>query len=759
MLSPRNNMAGKPNLTDLSAFNVTLEDLVRKMSEPEKIAQLCAVRAIELTENGKFSPAKANSLLNNGIGIITRLTGDGLTPAQARDLVVQVQNYLVKETRLGIPAIVQEECLAGIKSAEAISFPQSIGLASTWDPDLLAEVSAVIGELARSLGIRHCLSPVLDLALDPRWGRVEETYGEDPYLVASLGIAYVSSLQSRGVVATGKHFAGHGGSEGGRNAAPVNISERYLRENHLFPFEAAIKEANLSSIMAAYHQLDGVPCHANRWLLGDILRKEWGFSGVVLSDGGGVPRLKDVDGIATDCTEAAVKALRAGVDVEIPSSTCYPLLNQALASGIIEQSLLDNSVRRVLAEKFALGLFEDPTSEIKNDLDLNPKKARELALKAAEESVILLKNDGALPLKKGIRVALIGPNAANARDLFGDYHYTAHLGLKEPAVPTLSILDTLRKRADVIYTKGCDVASASKEGFREAFEAANRADVIVAVLGDRSGLHFWGPRGNGYEEFQHTVGEGVDFHDLRLPGVQEELLNELIKFKKPLILILVNGRPYATDFSRISAVLEAWLPGQEGGEAIAEILFGEVNPSGHLPISLPKSVGQLPVYYYRSKPSFGEYVFSDSKPYYPFGHGLSYSNFQYSSLEAKVKGTSAEISFCIENRGPMEGKEVVQLYVSKPAASVGRPIKQLRAFTRLGLKPGEKKRVTFVIPAELLAFYDDEMRLIIEKGEYEVEVGASSEDIKLSASISLTNSIEIGERKVFRAKAYISETC
>ncbi len=578
--------------------------------------------------------------------------------------------------------------------------------------------------------------------------------------MASLGIAYVLSLQSKGVVATGKHFAGHGGSEGGRNAAPVNISERYLRENHLFPFEAAIKEANILSVMAAYHQLDGVPCHANRWLLDDILRKEWGFSGVVLSDGGGVPRLKDVDGIAADCTEAAVKALRAGVDVEIPSSRCYPLLNEALASGIIEQSQLDASVRRVLAEKFALGLFEDPTSGVEKDLDLNSKKARELALKAAEESVVLLKNDGTLPLKKGIHIALIGPNAANARDLFGDYHYTAHLGLKEPAVPTLSILESLRKRADVIYAKGCDIASASKEGFSEAFQAANRADVTVVVLGDRSGLHFWGPRGNGYEEFQHTVGEGVDLHDLKLPGVQEELLNELIKVKKPLILILINGRPYATDFSRTSAALEAWLPGQEGGEAIAEILFGEVNPSGHLPISVPKSVGQLPVYYYRSRPSFGEYVFSDSTPYYPFGHGLSYSNFQYSSLETEVKGgTSVEISFCIENRGPMEGKEVAQLYVSKPVASVGRPIKQLRAFTRLGLRRGEKKRVTFVIPAELLAFYDDEMRLIIEKGEYEVGVGSSSEDIKLTGSISLTNSIEIGERRVFRAKAYISEVC
>ncbi|MGC8631645.1 MAG: glycoside hydrolase family 3 N-terminal domain-containing protein [Thermoprotei archaeon] len=752
-------MVEKPSFTSLSNFNRALEDLVRKMSEPEKIAQLCAVRAIELTEDGKFSPAKAN-LLKNGIGIITRLTGDGLTPDQARDLVVQAQNYLIKETRLGIPAIVQEECLAGIKSAGAASFPQSIALAATWDTDLLAEVSAVVGEHARSLGVRHCLSPVLDLALDPRWGRVEETYGEDPYLVASLGIAYVSSLQSKGVIATGKHFAGHGGSEGGRNAAPVNVSERYLRENHLFPFEAVIKEANLLSVMAAYHQLDGVPCHANRWLLDDILRKEWGFSGIVLSDGGGVPRLKDVDGIAADCAEAAIKALRAGVDVEIPSSRCYPLLNQALASGIIEQSLLDASVRRVLAEKFALGLFEDPISGVEKDLDLNSKKARELALKAAEESVVLLKNDGTLPLKKGIHIALIGPNAANARDLFGDYHYTAHLGLKEPAVPTLSILESLRKRADVIYAKGCDIASVSKEGFSEAFQAANRADVIVVVLGDRSGLHFWGPRGNGYEEFQHTVGEGVDLHDLRLPGVQEELLNELIKVKKPLILILINGRPYATDFSRASAALEAWLPGQEGGEAIAEILFGEVNPSGHLPISLPKSVGQLPVYYYRSRPSFGEYVFSDSTPYYPFGHGLSYSNFQYSSLETKVKaGTSVEISFCIENRGPMEGKEVAQLYVSKPVASVGRPIKQLRAFTRVGLRRGEKKRVTFVIPAELLAFYDNEMRLIIEKGEYEVGVGSSSEDIKLTGSISLTNSIEIGERRVFRAKAYISEAC
>ncbi|WP_449465175.1 glycoside hydrolase family 3 N-terminal domain-containing protein, partial [Tardisphaera saccharovorans] len=447
-----------------------IRSMIAQMTVEEKVAQIGAVRAISLTENGSFSEEKARKFLSHGIGFITRLTGDGLTIEQARDLVKKAQDYISSNATIKIPALIMEECLAGVKAPGATSFPQAIGLASTWDISLISRVASAIGAQASSLGITHCLSPVLDLAVDPRWGRTEETYGEDPYLVSSMGVAYVSSLQAQGVAATGKHFAGHGSSEGGRNTAPVNVSERFLRENHLRTFEAAVKEANMKSVMAAYHQLDGIPCHINHWLLRRVLREEWGFDGVVLSDGGGIPRLINVDYVASDCQEAAVKALAAGVDSEMPESTCYHTLIAAVTSGKIPVSILDSAVEEVLREKFWLGLLDESAKEVR-EAKLDDEVFRRVALEAARESIVLLKNDGTLPLKKGIKLTVVGPNAADQRNLFGDYHYTAHLGLSSPDVRTESILDAIRARnSSVLYAKGCDVALPSKDGFGQALE-------------------------------------------------------------------------------------------------------------------------------------------------------------------------------------------------------------------------------------------------------------------------------------------------
>ncbi|WP_449462090.1 glycoside hydrolase family 3 N-terminal domain-containing protein [Tardisphaera miroshnichenkoae] len=732
--------------------------LVRGLSLEEKVAQLVSVDLNRLIENGSFSEKKAEELIANGVGEIGGASGAGIPPRQAAALVNSVQRFLLERTRAKIPALVLDECLAGLKGRAATAFPQSIALASSWNPELVGRMAASIGKRITLIGTRHCLSPVLDLAVDPRWGRTEETYGEDPYLASSMGVAYASSLQAQGVAATGKHFAGHGSSEGGRNTAPVNVSERFLRENHLRTFEAAVKVAKLRFIMAAYHQIDEVPCHVNEWLLTKVLREEWGFDGVVISDGWGVPRLREIDGVASSCKEAAIKALMAGVDLELPGN-CYRELISAVKEGLIPESAVDAAVERVLRLKFQLGLFDNPyvdESQVPDSLDTPEDRA--LALEAARESIVLLKNEGVLPLAKSAKLAVIGPNAADPRDLFGDYHYTAHVMLKEPTVKATSVLDAIKGRAsNVFYAKGCDVALPSKDGFGQALEAARQADVVVAVLGDRSGGFWFNP--SKYDEVQVTVGEGVDSHDLRLPGAQEDLLIELEKLGKPLVLVLINGRPYSIpNPSAISAVVEAWLPGEEGGEAIAEVLFGEVNPSGHLPISYPKSVGQLPDYYYRRKSSMGSYVFSDSKPLYPFGHGLSYTTFSYSSLSVTPQvnpGGFAEISFYVENTGGREGKEVVQLYVSKPVASVSRPAKELKAFAKLSLKPGEKKKVTFRVPAEILSFYDQYMRQIVEEGEYVVEVGSSSEDVRLTGKFSVTKTLVIGDRKRFFSETAI----
>ena len=738
-------------------------DIVQQMTLEEKVAQLGSIWVQEVLEGASFSQSKAKERLGKGIGQITRVSGSGgVGPREAALIANQIQKFLLEETRMKIPAVIHEECLSGFMARGATTFPQAIGLASTWDPDLVKDVTSVIRAQMRATGASQGLSPVLDVARDPRWGRVEETFGEDPYLVASIGAAYVKGLQgddpNSGVAATVKHFAAHGISEGGRNSASVHVPPREFREVFLFPFEVAVKEAGARSLMNAYHEMDGVPCAASRDLLTKMLREEWGFGGYVVSDYGAIKMLQTFHRVAADEKEAAILALEAGIDVELPAAECYggPLI-KAVGEGRISEATIDEAVLRVIRGKMLLGLFDSPYV----DAELAPiifdrAEHRAIALRAARESMVLLKNDGTLPLDKGIgSIAVVGPTANSTRNLLGDYSYTAHLSCEADAVPIVSALRGIRDRAspgtEVRYAEGCGISSTATDGFGEAIEAARRSDAVVVVVGERSGL-----------SQTDTSGEGRDRANLGLPGAQEELVRAVCGSGKPVVAVLVNGRPLSISWiaENCNAVLEAWLPGEEGGDAIAEVLFGDYNPAGRLPISMPREVGQIPVHYSRKPSSRGNYISIDSKPLFPFGHGLSYTEFKYGSLNIAPEkvGPAGKVSirFEIRNAGRREGEEVVQLYVSDEVASVSRPVRELKGFKRLRLEPGEGKTVTFDLAADQLAFYDRHMRFVVEPGRYGVMIGSSSEEIRLKGSFEVIGEKVVPPKRTFFSRADIS---
>ena len=755
LFRPAVEEGGRTMRTDVRS---EVERLLEEMTLEEKIAQLGSVSVVDLLEEGKFSPEKARRLIPNGIGQITRIAGwTGLPPKQAAELANEVQRFLREKTRLGIPAIVHEECLSGLMANGATTYPQAIGLASTWEPELIRRMTSAVRKEMRAIGAHQGLSPVLDVLRDPRWGRVEETLGEDHYLVARMGVAYIEGLQGddlrEGVIATAKHFAAHGFPEGGRNCAPVHVGEREFREVFLFPFEAAVREAKVKSVMNAYHDLDGVPCATSRKLLTEILRGEWGFDGIVVSDYGAIDMLRTTHRTAADKKEAAVQALEAGIDVELPEINCYgePLL-QAVREGLISEALIDEAARRVLKAKMALGLFDDPfvdPEEAPSAFD--PPEHRSLVLEIARKSIVLLKNEGILPLRKDIgSIAVVGPNAASARSLLGDYTFTAHLSLDEASVPMASILDGIKLKVSektvVRYAKGCEVFGGTKEGFAEAVKAAENSDVAIVVVGGRSGL-----------SKADTCGESRDRADLGLPGYQQELVEAICRTGKPVVVVLINGRPFSVGWiaENVGAIVEAWLPGEEGGNAVADVLFGDYNPGGKLPISVPRTVGQIPINYNRKPASHRDYVFTEGTPLFPFGHGLSYTSFEYSDLEITPKeigpASKVTVSFKVKNVGDREGDEVVQLYVRDVVASVTRPVKELKGFKRLTLKPGEERKVAFKLSADQLAFYDGDVELVVEPGTFEVMVGSSSEDIRLKGSFEVVGRRRkvVSPRKIF----------
>lgn len=765
-------------------IEVRVADLLGRMSRAEKVAQLGSFWAFEVVGERGLDADRLASLAPDGVGHITRLAGStNLRPTEVAAAANAIQRQLLEGTRLGIPAIIHEECLHGLIAWAAPCFQQSIGAAATFDPDLVTAMAATIRRRMLMTGARHALAPVFDIARDPRWGRIEETYGEDPYLAAALGCAYVTALQgpdlSDGVLATAKHMVGHGLAEGGLNQAPAHLGPRELRDEQLFPFEAAVRHAGIASVMPAYCDVDGVPCHASRELLGTILREEWGFDGIVASDYMGVEMLATAHRLTPDLGEVAHLALAAGVDAELPRTVALgaPLL-RALEDGRMDEGLVDAAVARVLRMKFRLGLFERPDIDMPSEAalaDLSADESR-IARSLAERSLVLLENDGVLPLAPTIRrLAVIGPIADSARDLLGDYSHLVHMEtLREmrSGVDALgvigggggdvfepgdelsgrrTILDGIRTAvsdAEVVYARGTGITSGTDEELASAVAISRDADVAIVVLGERSGL-----------TDDSTTGEFRDRVGLGFLGRQQELLEAVVATGTPVVLVVVSGRPLALPWAaeHCAAILLAWVPGDAGPDAIAAVLTGEVNPSGKLPVSMPRDVGQVPFTYRhhptggRSHPK-GDYVDSRVSPLWPFGFGRSYTTFAIDHLRVdrsvlETTGDEVTIRVDVTNTGPRPGDEVVQLYIRDEEATVARPVIELRGFQRVHLGPGDCRTVVFRLSTEQFSYVGADHRRVVEPGRVSVQVGASSTDLPLTAELLLRGPVvELVER-------------
>ncbi len=733
-----------------------VDDLLSRMTLEEKTAQLYGVWVGASTDGDGVAPLQREmtsgssayeweELITHGLGQLTRPFGTApVDPALGARALARAQRRIVEAGRFGIPALAHEECLAGFTAWQATAYPVPLAWGASFDPELVEEMGRRIGHDLRSVGVHQGLAPVLDVVRDLRWGRVEETIGEDPYLVGTVGSAYVRGLESAGIVATLKHFAGYASSAGARNQAPVRAGVREVADTTLPPFEMALREGGARSVMAAYTETDGVPASADPGLLTELLRERWGFTGTVVSDYFGIGFLQTLHRVAGTEAEAAHAALTAGIDVELPSLKCYgrPLLD-AVRAGEIPESLIDRAARRVLLQKCELGLLdEDWTPEPTGRVNLDSAANRALARRLAEESVVLLDNpDGLLPLAPDTRIAVVGPRASDALAMLGCYSFPSHVLTQHPETPTgielPTLLESLRAElpdAKVTSAEGCGVSDPDTTGFEEAVARTAEADVCVAVLGDRAGLF-----GRG------TSGEGCDATDLRLPGVQAELLDMLVATGVPVVLVLLTGRPYALGrwHGRLAAVVQAFFPGEEGGPAVAGVLSGRVNPSGRLPVSVPHVPGGQPWTYLQPPLGLKDEVSNlDPTPLYAFGHGRSYTEFEWSD----VQGTAPEIttdgsydlSLTVRNTGDRAGAEVVQLYLHDPVASVTRPDVWLIGYQRLELAPGEASRVTFRFHADLSAFTDRTGRRIVEPGALELRLAASSAEVWHTAGLRLT---------------------
>jgi beta-glucosidase len=771
-------VAGAAYKDATAGIDERVADLLGRMSPEEKLAQLGSIWSFEILDHGRFDAEKAGQRLGAGIGQITRVAGaTNLGSVAAAELANRIQRFLVEETRLGIPAIVHEESLHGLLATESVCFPQSIGQAAAWKPELVEAMAASLGRELRAMGAQQTLAPILDITRDPRWGRLEETYGEDPYLVAELGSAYVRGIQGGGdpsslVYATGKHMVGHGLPEGGLNHAPAHIGSRELNDEFLFPFEAAVCGAGMRSMMHAYDEVDGIPCVSSRELLTGILRERWGFEGIVVSDYFGIDELLTSHAVTEDLAEAARMALEAGLDVELPTTRAFgEPLARALADGRVGQAAVDLAVGRMLRAKFELGLFENPYVDPAGAA-LPYESDRALAAEIARHSIILLANDGTLPLKPELAtVAVIGPNADSGRNLLGDYSHIVHIealleqggfGTEVPAdleaIDDLSFIKTVLgairesvgPATQVRFAAGCGLLDGDDAGIAAAVQAARGADVAIVVVGERSGL-----------TDDCISGEARDRLEIGLPGRQSELVAAVAATGTPVVLVMIAGRPLAieADAARVAAVLHAWVPGEEGAGAVADVLFGRVNPGGKLPISVPRHVGQIPIYY-GHKPSGGrshwkaKYVDGSNEPLWPFGFGLSYTTFRVDNLRLDRDSVPVDGEFSatvdVENTGDRGGDEVVQLYLRDEEASVTRPVKQLRGFKRVRLAPGERRSVTFRIAAEQLAFTGVDGRRIVEPGKITVTAGTSAVDLPCRAAVTLTGeTVRVGRRSRF----------
>lgn len=741
-----------------------VQNLLSQMTLEEKVAQMLCVwqdKAKTLVDNkGDFDLDKAKEHFKHGHGLgqVGRPSdaGAGKNAREMAELTNAIQKFFIENSRLGIPVIFHEECLHGQAAIDATSFSQPIGLGATFDTDLVRRLFEMTAEEARARGTHQALTPVVDVAREPRWGRVEETYGEDPYLVSRMGIAAVQGFQGdakfkdkKHIIATLKHFAAHGQPESGNNCAPANISLRILREVFLYPFRKAVQESGVISVMASYNEIDGVPSHANKWLLRDVLRNEWGFEGFVVSDYFAIRELNERPGffgqyLAKDGKAAAALAAKAGVNIELPDIDCYIHLAELVKEGTLQESLLDELVAPMLEWKFKLGLFDDPyvnpdvaEKTVGNDTN------RQLALEAARETITLLKNDNAvapIDMKKIKTLAVIGPNAD--RELLGGYSSRP----KHCSTVLQGIRDRVGDSVRILYHEGCKITiggswqedevvpsnpDEDRKSIAEAVKIAKKSDCIVLAIG-------------GNEQTSREAWERNHLGDrttLDMVGLQDELVDAVVATGKPVIALLFNGRPLSVRnlAKKVPVIFECWYLGQETGRTVAEALFGDINPGGKLPMTIPRSVGHVPAYYNYKPSARRGYLFDDVSPLYAFGFGLSYTQFKFGKprLEKEIikSDESTRVLVDIANTGKVAGDEVVQMYIRDCISSVTRPVKELKGFQRITLKPGETQTVCLDITPEHLAFYNIDMDYVVEPGEFKIMIGNSSRDEDLQQMV------------------------
>lgn len=751
--------------TDRQTFSPRIESMIESMTLDEKLAQISCVwlkKGDFLDEDGNFQPGEMEKIHPNGIGCFARpqdtqgmeaeierkdvndatvvrsLTGRN--PANTVALVNDIQRWHIENTRLGIPTLFHEEGLHGYQAFEATSFPQSIALAATFDTELAERIYSITAREIRARGVHHVLSPVVDVALDPRWGRIEETFGEDPYLVSRMGVAAVKGFQGDGfpiaddkVLTTLKHMTGHGQPEAGMNVGPAHLSERALYEIFFPPFEAAVKEANAASVMASYNEINGIPSHANDWLLNDVLRDEWGFDGSVVADYFAINELEKRHGIVENIGAAGALSLKSGVDLELPDGVAFYALKDRIEAGDYDISLVDQAVGRVLEMKERGRVFETPYADADYATQITGNaEARAVALEAAQKAPVLLKNDDILPLSKSQykRIAVIGPNAA----------ITVLGGYSDQPKQTVSILDGITAEvgssATVTHSQGVTLTDnrswwddevnliAPEQNLKDiekAVAVASDADLVILAIG--------GDESTSREAWSET--HPGDRNEITLIGQQKELVEAIGELNKPTVGVIISGRPIALTNveANLDAILYGWILGQETGTAVADILFGDVNPSGKMPVSVPRTVGQIPAYYYHKPTARRGYAFGDASPLYAFGHGLSYTTFEVGAPTLSKSSISAtgetSVSVNVTNTGDVAGDEIIQMYIRDNFSSVTRPVKELKGFERVSLDAGETKTVTLDIGPEALRFYDIDMDRVVEPGTFEIMVGNS----------------------------------
>jgi beta-xylosidase len=747
------------------APDTRVDALIADMTLEEKIAQLYGVWVGASDEGGEVAPHQhdmtdtvdLDELLPLGLGQLTRPFGTApVDPALGALSLLRTQERIVASSRLGIPAVAHEECLAGFAAWGATAYPVPLSWGASFDPDLVRRMAQHIGDDMRSVGIHQGLAPVLDVVRDARWGRVEETIGEDPYLVGTIATAYVQGLESTGVVATLKHFVGYSASRAGRNLAPVSVGPREVADVLLPPFEMAIREGGVRSVMNAYTDLDGIPSAADRGLLTGLLRDTWGFEGTVVADYFAVGFLKLLHGTADTWADAAVAALDAGIDVELPTVKAYGApLTDAIRAGDADEALVDRALRRVLLQKLELGLLDegwspvpsalagvdlDDTNGVRASIQLDSAENRALARELAEQAIVLVRNDGTLPLAAPRRIAVIGPNADDPYAVLGCYSFPSHVGALHPGVPVgielPTLLESLRAEfpdATIEHAIGTTIDGGETDGIDAAVALAGTADVVVLALGDRAGLF-----GRG------TSGEGCDASSLELPGAQQHLLDAVLGVGTPTVVTLLAGRPYALGraVTDAAAIVQGFFPGEEGTGAIAGVLSGRVNPSGRLPVSIPAHPGAQPSTYLAAPLAQASGVSNiDPTAAFPFGHGLGYTSFDWQALDAGADHVDtageATVRIRITNTGERDGAEIVQLYLHDPVASVVRPVQRLIGFARVELAPGETATVTFGVPAALASFTGRSGERIVEPGAIDLGFGHSSGDIRHVSRVEL----------------------